>query len=171
CRQIPIGMHGRAVTGDPPGRGPQPDPVRCELPSIPRIEVAVFLHVQRMINEIVPDEPDPAAANALQEGLGGQVGEMRTMMPYLFQSFNFRGNAKPYRDLIQGIGVEEISHVELIATTITRLLDGSPRYKGDGTPGEGGSTPLNMALSQGNIQHYLVGAQGAMPVDAAGNPW
>ena len=28
----------------------------------------MFLHVQRMINEIVPDEPDPAAANALQEG-------------------------------------------------------------------------------------------------------
>jgi Mn-containing catalase len=27
----------------------------------------MFLHVQRMINEIVPDEPDPAAANALQD--------------------------------------------------------------------------------------------------------
>ena len=48
----------------------------------------MFLHVQRLINEIVPDEPDPAAANALQEGLGGQFGEMRTMMQYLFQSFN-----------------------------------------------------------------------------------
>src|SRR5690349_14649797 len=70
-QQIPIGMHGWAVTGDPSGRGPRPDPVRCELPQFPpRIEVAVFLHVQRMINEIVPDEPDPAAANALQEGLG-----------------------------------------------------------------------------------------------------
>ena len=28
-----------------------------------------------------------------------------------------------------------------------------------------------MALSQGNIQHYLVSAQTAMPVDSAGNPW
>ena len=28
----------------------------------------MFLHVQKLINEIVPDEPDPAAANALQEG-------------------------------------------------------------------------------------------------------
>ena len=51
----------------------------------------MFMHVQRLINEIVPDEPDPAAANALQEGLGGQFGEMRTMMQYLFQAFNFRG--------------------------------------------------------------------------------
>lgn len=27
------------------------------------------MHVQQLINEIVPGEPDPAAANALQEGL------------------------------------------------------------------------------------------------------
>jgi len=136
----------------------------------------MFMNVQRLINEIVPDEPDPAAANALQEGLGGQFGEMRTMMQYLFQSFNFRGAAaKPYRDLLYGVGTEEISHVELIATTIARLTDGSPRYKGSAKkpldePGKGGATPLSEALSMGNIHHYLVGAQGALPVDAAGNP-
>jgi Mn-containing catalase len=135
------------------------------------------MNVQRLINEIVPDDPDPAAANALQEGLGGQFGEMRTMMQYLFQSFNFRGAAaKPYRDLLYGVGTEEISHVELIATTIARLTDGSPRYKGSATkpvdePGKGGATPLSDAMSMGNIHHYLVGAQGALPVDAAGNPW
>ena len=135
------------------------------------------MHVQQLINEIVPDEPDPAAANALQEGLGGQFGEMRTMMQYLFQSFNFRGaTGKPYRDLLYGIGTEEIGHVELIATTISRLLDGSPRYNGSPTapldePAAGGATPLAIALSAGNIHHYLVGAQGALPVDAVGNPW
>jgi Mn-containing catalase len=137
----------------------------------------MFMNVQRLINEIVPDNPDPAAANALQEGLGGQFGEMRTMMQYLFQSFNFRGAAaKPYRDLLYGVGTEEISHVELIATTIARLTDGSPRYKGSADkpvdePGKGGATPLSDAMSMGNIHHYLVGAQGALPVDAAGNPW
>ena len=97
----------------------------------------MFFHVQKLINEIVPDEPDPAAANVLQEGLGGQFGEMRTMMQYLFQSFDAHGKAKPYKDLIQGIGVEEISRVELIATTINYLLDGSPRYRGP-NPAEGG---------------------------------
>lgn len=133
--------------------------------------------MQRLINEIEADEPDPAAANALQEGLGGQFGEMRTMMQYLFQSINFRGpKGKPYRDLLQGIGTEEISHVELIGTTIARLLDGSPRYNGKptdplDTPGAGGDTPLRLALDQSNIHHYLVAAQGALPVDAAGNPW
>jgi len=137
----------------------------------------MYLHVQRLINDIEADEPDPAAANALQEGLGGQFGEMRTMMQYLFQSINFRGPAaKPYRDLLQGVGTEEISHVELIGTTIARLLDGSPRYNGEktdplDTPGAGGDIPLRLALDQGNIHHWLVASQGALPVDSAGNPW
>ena len=137
----------------------------------------MYFHTQLLINDIAQDEPDPAAANALQEGLGGQFGEMRTMMQYLFQSMNFRGAAaKPYRDLIQGIGTEEISHVELIGTTISRLLDGSPQYQGKvtdplDTPASGGKIPLELALTQGNIHHYLVGAQGALPVDSVGNPW
>ncbi|MEJ7769488.1 MAG: manganese catalase family protein, partial [Chitinophagaceae bacterium] len=133
----------------------------------------MFYHIQSLINPIVMDEPDPAAANALQEGLGGQFGEMRTMMQYLFQSFNFRGDALAYRDLIQGVGIEEISHVELISKTIAQLLDGSPRYQGQkfDVPGAGGKAPMDMAKLQKNPHHYIVGAQGALPVDAAGNPW
>jgi Mn-containing catalase len=139
--------------------------------------IPVFFHVQELINEIVPDEPDPFAANALQEGLGGQFGEMRTMMQYFFQCVNFRGPATQYKDLIQAVATEEISHVELIATTIARLLDGAPHYqssdgRGNGrVPGAGGTTPLNGALHTGNIHHFLVGAQGALPVDSVGNPW
>jgi len=133
----------------------------------------MFYHSQNLINPIVLDEPDPSAANALQEGLGGQFGEMRTMMQYLFQSFNFRGNATPYMDLIQGVGIEEISHVELITKTISQLLDGSPRYQGDKyeAPSKDGGVALDMAKEQQNPHHYIIGAQAALPVDAAGNPW
>ncbi len=133
----------------------------------------MFYHVQSLINPIVDDQPDPSAANALQEGLGGQFGEMRTMMQYLFQSFNFRGDAVPYLDLIQGVGIEEISHVELISKTISRLLDGAPEYHGKkfDTPGKGGKATMDMAKEQKNPHHFIVGAQGSMPVDAAGNPW
>ena len=132
----------------------------------------MFYYLEKLINPIVADEPDPSAANALQEGLGGQFGEMRTMMQYLFQSFNFRGDAKPYLDLIKSVGIEEISHVELITKTISQLLDGSPRYQGDKfeAPGKGGES-LGMAKEQMNPHHYIVGAQAALPVDAAGNPW
>ena len=63
---------------------------------------------------------------------------------------------KPYKDLLQGVGTEEISHVELIGTTIARLLDGSPQYQGKKTkpvdkPGAKGATPLASAL--GHRQH------------------
>ena len=133
----------------------------------------MFYHIQKLINPIVDDQPDPSAANALQEGLGGQFGEMRTMMQYLFQSFNFRGDGIPYLDLIQGIGIEEISHVELISKTISRLLDGAPEYHGGkfDVPGAGGVPTMDMAKEQKNPHHFIVGAQGALPVDAAGNPW
>jgi Mn-containing catalase len=133
----------------------------------------MFYHSQHLINPIVPDEPDPSAANALQEGLGGQFGEMRTMMQYLFQSFNFRGEGKPYLDLIQSVAIEEISHVELISKTISQLLDGAPDYHGKrfDVPGKGGRASMDTAKDMKNPHHFIVGAQGSMPVDAAGNPW
>lgn len=138
----------------------------------------MYYYSENLINPIVDDEPDPSAANVLQEGLGGQFGEMRTMMQYFFQSCNFRGNAIVYRDLIHAVAVEEISHVELITRTISKLLDGSAVAANENGNNHGrkksngiGSTALNMAKEQMNPHHYIVGAQAALPVDAAGNPW
>ena len=125
----------------------------------------MFISVNKLANELPKDKPDNLAANALQEGLGGQFGEMRTMMQYLFQNFNFRGKAKPYQDLIKSVASEEIGHVELISTTIGMLLEGST------TAEPPNQLPLEVALQAGNIHHFLVASQGAMPVDSAGNPW
>lgn len=118
---------------------------------------------------IVPDKPDPGAAKVLQETLGGQFGEMRTMMQYSFQSANFRGNKKQYRDLIRGVFLEEISHVELVQTTINQLLNES----GEDAVGNGGTTgaPLEVATKNANPHHYIMAAQSSLPVDAGGNPW
>ena len=132
----------------------------------------MFLSVEKLVNEIKKDKPDPAAAKALQEGLGGQFGEMRTMMQYQFQNFNFRGDAKPFRDLVRGVGTEEIGHVELVANTINILLDGAGAGAAKGTPDQPDTLPLANALDgDGNIHHFLVAAQSSRPVDAAGNPW
>lgn len=68
----------------------------------------MFISVGKLANDLPNDKPDNLAANALQEGLGGQFGEMRTMIQYLFQNFNFRGKAKPYQDLIKSVAGEEI---------------------------------------------------------------
>lgn len=62
----------------------------------------IFISINKVPNPIPRnDKPNPKAAHALQEGLGGQFGEMRTMMQYLFQNMNFRGDAKPYQDLLR----------------------------------------------------------------------
>ena len=55
-----------------------------------------------------PNGPNPAAAAAIQELMGGKFGEMSTLMNYTFQSFNFRGREKyrPFYDLICNIAAE-----------------------------------------------------------------
>ncbi len=76
------------------------------------------------------------------------------------------------------MGIEETGHVELIGTTIGRLLDGSPRYQGNpptdplgqGRPGRC-DTPGPGAEHRQHSSLPCLGAQGAKPVDAAGNAW
>jgi len=127
----------------------------------------MFYYNELLINEIVPDQPDPEAAKAMQEILGGHFGEMRTMMQFFFQSANFRGKEKKFRDLIRGVFIEEISHVELVMSTINKLLNQS----GEAPQDQSQTTPLSQAVGDGNAHHYIIGAQSALPVDASGNPW
>src|SRR5215212_5145499 len=127
----------------------------------------MFQSINRLPHPIPPsDKPDPKAAQALQEGLGGQFGEMRTMMQYFFQNMNFRGDAKQYQDLLRSIATEEMGHVEQITNTINMLLEGASK-----TSQQPNDLPLSVALDSPNIHHFLVAAQSARPVDAAGNPW
>src|ERR671938_1195484 len=127
----------------------------------------MFLSVKRLPHPIPPaDKPDPKAAQALQEGLGGQFGEMRTMMQYFFQNMNFRGDAKQYQDLLRSMATEEMGHVEQVTNTINMLLEGASK-----TSQQPNDLPLSVALDSPNIHHFLVAGQSARPVDAAGNPW
>lgn len=130
----------------------------------------MYYYKEELINMIKPDKPDPGAAKVLQEALGGQFGEMRTMMQYFFQSSNFRGKKKAYRDLIRGVFLEEISHVELVQSTINQLLNDSGASSEVGAGGADGA-PLDEAVKHANPHHYIVGAQSSLPVDAGGNPW
>src|SRR6202035_117449 len=74
-----------------------------------------------------PSGPNPAAAAAIQELMGGRFGEMSTLMNYTYQSFNFRGKdkLKPFYDLVANIATEELGHIELVAATISGLLTGA----------------------------------------------
>nr|WP_106782617.1 manganese catalase family protein [Lysinibacillus timonensis] len=130
----------------------------------------MFYYKEELINIIKPDKPDPEAARVLQETLGGRFGEMRTMMQFFFQSSNFRGNATQYRDLIKGVFLEEIAHVELVQNTINQLLNDSGLSSPPGASGVD-QAPLDEAVRHANPHHYIMGAQSSLPVDAAGNPW
>ncbi|MCI2254136.1 manganese catalase family protein [Domibacillus indicus] len=130
----------------------------------------MYYYKEELINIVAPDQPDPAAAKVLQEILGGHFGEMRTMMQFFFQSSNFRGKAVQYRDLLRGIFLEEIAHVELVQNTINQLLNGSGESPMPGNSGADGA-PLGDVVKHANPHHYIIGAQASLPVDAAGNPW
>ena len=121
----------------------------------------MILRIDRWGTELPPpSDPDPKAANAVQELMGGRFGEMSTLMNYTFQSFNFRDKTKlrPFYDLIANIAAEEFGHIELVAATINSLLTGAD--------------PKEIVLGGGsNPAHVLKGGKGALPVDSLGNPW
>jgi Mn-containing catalase len=51
-------------------------------------------------------------------------------MQYFFQNMKFRGDTKPYQDLLRSMATEEIRHVEQITNTINVLLDGATKIIG-----------------------------------------
>lgn len=112
-------------------------------------------------------KPDPNAAAAVQELLGGKFGEMSTLNNYLFQSFNFRSKEKlrPFYDLIMSITAEELGHVELVSHAINKCLQGSTFLQ------DPDRSPLDGVKDARLSYHYLAGGQGALPVDSMGNPW
>jgi Mn-containing catalase len=74
----------------------------------------MFMRIDKLQAELPePAKPDPNAAAALQELLGGKYGEMSTLGNYMFQSFNFRNKTKlkPFYSLVSSIFAEELGHV------------------------------------------------------------
>src|SRR3954464_11090882 len=94
----------------------------------------MFMRIDKLQAELPePKKPDPNAAAALQELLGGKYGEMSTLGNYMFQSFNFRNKTKlrPFYSLVSSIFAEEIGHVELVSTGIAMLNNGPGNPKKD----------------------------------------
>jgi Mn-containing catalase len=87
----------------------------------------MFMRIDKLQAELPePKKPDPNAAAALQELLGGKYGEMSTLGNYMFQSFNFRNKEKlrPFYSLVSSIFAEELGHVELVSNGIALLNNG-----------------------------------------------
>jgi Mn-containing catalase len=128
----------------------------------------MFFHRQELQFKSKPDKPDAVFARKLQEVLGGQYGEITVAMQYGFQSWNAHIPGK-YRDLLYGIGAEEMGHVEMLATMIAQLLEDAPVGTVSGAVQD---DPTVSAVVGGmDVQHAIVAGAGARPVDSNGNPW
>lgn len=128
----------------------------------------MYFHRQELQHSATPDKPDAVYARKLQEVLGGQYGEISVAMQYQFQAWNMHMPGK-YRDLVFGIGAEEMGHVEMLAIMIAQLLEKSPL----GITEEAVQDDPTVAAVIGgtDIQHGIVAGAGARPVDSNGNPW
>ena len=131
----------------------------------------MFMRIDRLLTEL-PEakKPDPNAAAALQELLGGKYGEMSTLGNYMFQSFNFRNKAelRPFYSLVSSIFAEELGHVELVSTGIAMLNNG----KGDPTPNADLSKhPFDKMQGTALPGAFLANGGGATPVSSNGVSW
>jgi Mn-containing catalase len=128
----------------------------------------MFFHRQELQHTATPDKPDAVYARKLQEVLGGQYGEITVALQYQFQAWNMHIPGK-YRDLVFGIGAEEMGHVEMLAVMIAQLLEKAPLgITNDAVQAD----PTVAAIVGGtDVQHAIVAGAGARPVDSNGNPW
>ena len=130
----------------------------------------MFLRIDGLQVEIpVPAEPDPNAAAAVQELLGGRFGEMSTLMNYMYQSFNFRGRdgLKQYYDLIANIATEELGHIELVSASINSLLNG---IRSEGDPATGVASYKSAFKDVRNSHHHIVAGHATMVTNSMANP-
>ncbi|WP_347755723.1 manganese catalase family protein [Agrococcus sp. ProA11] len=128
----------------------------------------MYFHKQELQHTATPEKPDAVYARKLQEVLGGQYGEISVAMQYQFQAWNMHMPGK-YRDLVFGIGAEEMGHVEMLAVMIAQLLEKAPL----GITDEAVQADPTVAAVVGgtDIQQGIVAGAGARPVDSMGNPW
>ncbi len=79
----------------------------------------MFKHEKMYFHPISVEKPNPQYAALLQEQLGGANGELKAAMQYMSQSFRIKD--KEIKDLFLDIAAEELSHMEMIAGTISML--------------------------------------------------
>ncbi|MCL7416432.1 MAG: manganese catalase family protein [Halalkalicoccus sp.] len=86
----------------------------------------MFYHDDELQYPVEVEEPDPAFARMLQQAIGGVEGEIRVFMQYLFQGMNQPPENERMRTLLYETAMEELGHVEMLATAVAKNLEGAP---------------------------------------------
>lgn len=134
----------------------------------------MFLHNPKMMYTVRVDQPNPAFAKMLLEQFGGPNGELAAAMRYFTQGWNEPDG--PRRSMLLDIATEELSHLEMVAQTLSMLLKGSPSQLVDQVEGTylgellDGEMPdyLTLALNSGP---NVLGGGGPRLTDSMGTPW
>ncbi len=84
----------------------------------------MFTHNKDLQFEVRVTEPDPRFASLLMEQFGGANGELTAALQYFTQAFVLRQKNPKMYDLFMDIATEELSHLEMVGSMITMLLDG-----------------------------------------------
>ena len=114
----------------------------------------MFKHEKMYLQPVEVERPNPQYAALLQEQLGGGNGELKAAMQYMAQSFRVKD--PEIKDLFMDIAAEELSHMEMIAQTIS-LLNGHDVDAG--------------SVAAGEIQtHVLLGLNPGL-INASGYSW
>lgn len=133
----------------------------------------MFLRIDKLQVEMpLPKDPDPSAAAAVNELMGGRFGEMTTLNTYMYQSFNFRQRQKlrPFYALIANIATEELGHIELVGAAVNGLLHGA-EPQGEVTEGDPVFADLFGKSAAAGPNFHINGPHGVMATNAMGQPW
>jgi Mn-containing catalase len=84
----------------------------------------MLVHNKDLQFEVRVSRPDPRFATLLMEQFGAPNGELTAAMQYFTQAFVLRQKNPKMYDLFMDIATEELSHLEMVGSTITMLLDG-----------------------------------------------
>ncbi|MFF0341273.1 manganese catalase family protein [Kribbella sp. NPDC004875] len=85
----------------------------------------MFNHRQDLQFTSVPQQPDAVYARRLEDVIGSQYDEIGVAMHYMFQPWDMHVPGK-YRDLLFGLGSEQVANLEMLATMIAQLLEHAP---------------------------------------------
>jgi Mn-containing catalase len=134
----------------------------------------MFMRIDKLQVELPPPAaPDPNAAAALQELLGGKYGEMSTLNNYMFQSFNFRSKSKlrPFYELVASITAEELGHVELVTNGVAMLNNGPDSDLDETDGGDISNAPWEMMKDIRLAGAFYGNAGGGAPINSNAQAW
>jgi Mn-containing catalase len=114
----------------------------------------MFEHKKQLLHDVKIEKPNPQYAVLLQEQLGGGNGELKAAMQYMSQSFRIKD--PEIKDLFLDIAAEELSHMEMVATTINLLNGHDVDYK---------------AVSAGEIQSHVILGLNPGLMNSSGYSW